>query len=104
MPAIDDAEQHLAAGFVVARVGHRPGQELGDNFQRPNRPHVADRIRALIRRPQNRPLRPRTAVVKGIAVYDSSAWLSTSSPDAAATAAGIVRVLSGSTMPSVGRK
>ena len=39
--------------------------------------------------------------VNGIAVYDSMAWLRMSRPVDAATAAGIVRVLSGSSSPSV---
>jgi hypothetical protein len=37
-------------------------------------------------------------------VYDSSAWLSTSRPEQAATIGGSVRVVSGSTMPSAGRR
>ena len=38
----------------------------------------------------------------GSAVYDSMAWLSTSNPLVAATCGGIVRVLSGSRIPSIG--
>lgn len=38
----------------------------------------------------------------GIAVHDSSAWHKTSRPELALTAAGMVLVLSGSQMPSVG--
>lgn len=42
--------------------------------------------------------------LKGMAVHDSKAWHKTSKPDEACTADGIVRVLSGSTMPRVGFK
>lgn len=40
----------------------------------------------------------------GIAVHDSSEWHSTSKPEEALTAAGMVRVLRGSQIPSVGFK
>lgn len=40
--------------------------------------------------------------LKGMAVQDSSEWQSTSRPEAALTAAGIVLVLRGSQIPSVG--
>ena len=42
--------------------------------------------------------------MNGIAVNDSIAWLRMSRPLDAATSGGIVRVLSGSSMPSVGFK
>ena len=57
----------------------------------PCSPDVADRVRALVGRPQ---LGESGAArwSKGSAVYDSIAWLSTSSADAAVTIAGIVSV------------
>ena len=49
-------EEHLAAGFVVAGVFDGPRKELGDHFQGPHGPDVADRVRALIGGAQDRPL------------------------------------------------
>ena len=96
-------QQHLAAGLVVARIGDRPRQELGDHLQRPDRPDVADRVGALIGRAQQRALGPRPAVVRNRRVRLERVAEHVEA-GAAATAGGSVRVLSGSTMPSVGRR
>ena len=49
---VASGQKHIGTRFVVGRVFHRTDYEAGDHPQGLERPDVADRIRALIRRPQ----------------------------------------------------
>ena len=52
-------QHHLGARLVVGRVRHRAAQILRHHAQRFQTPDVADRVRSLIGRAQNGPIRPR---------------------------------------------
>ena len=57
-------EHHRAARLDVVGVGHRAAQEPAAVLERLRRPHVRDRIRALVGRPLVRRRRPRALVVR----------------------------------------
>lgn len=123
-------QRHRLLRLRVLAVFHRPHKVLSTDAQSVQRPHVRNRVRALIRRPATHTTTLAVHIhlasggravaqcsthrkfglvgrgvrmLYGIAVNDSSEWHRTSKPEAAATSGGMVAMFSGSTMPSNGR-
>src|SRR5258708_6051796 len=60
--SVGSGKQHLLASFIVVRILNRSNEVLRYPAQRLQRPEIADRIRALIGRSQDGPLRPRATM------------------------------------------
>ena len=71
-PRVGSRQQHVGAGFLVGWIVDGANDILRHHSQSLQRPHVADRIRALIGRANRGPIGYGLPVY-GIAVYDSIA-------------------------------